>query len=209
MNPISQFRSAAYLLTLAAILSSFTCQNSQAQISDEPSTGDANVDVVEIAPEKVSVEGVVDDSKIAKRLKDIFESTGWFKDVDVTSKNGFVTIEGLADSNAHSDWASDIATRTTDVIGIRNNLEVDSTVKFADSMVVVGKSLDKQYRELLVRIPFLIAGLILLCITWLVSKLIHFGLDRLLNSRKGLRSSLKDLIKQLSSITVWLLGFLL
>ena len=166
-------------------------------------------EAVETAPDTVAVEGVVDDSKIAKRLQEIYEASGWFEDVEVTSKHGFITISGFADTDAHSNWAAEIATRTTDVIGVSNNLNVDSKLNFSDSMVVVGKSLDKQYREMLIRFPFLVAGLSVLIFTWIVSKLVGFALGKLLDSRKVLRSSLKDLIKQLSSITVWLLGILL
>lgn len=160
-------------------------------------------------PEKVAVENVADDKKIEMRLTGIFESTGWFPEMEVNSENGFVKLNGTADSDTHSEWATEIASKTKDVIGVSNQLKVDTGLNIRESMAVVGRSLDKQYREMLVQLPFLLAGLLVLVLTWIVSKAIGFLLARLVDSRDSLRASLKDLIKQLSSITIWLLGILL
>jgi small-conductance mechanosensitive channel len=180
--------------------------------AQEDTASDAQQTAPEVAeplPDAVAVEDIADDSKIARRLQGIYDSSGWFKEVKIEAKNGFVKIEGIADTDGHSAWATEIASKTTDVIGVSNNLEVDSKLNFADSMVVVGKSLDKQYRELLMRTPFLFAGMVVLGLTWLVSKVIGFALVQIVDSRDRLRANLKDLIKQLSSIAVWVAGVLL
>lgn len=160
-------------------------------------------------PDTVAVEGIADDSKIVKRLEGILDSSGWFDDTEVISRDGFVTLKGSTSSDEHSEWAEEIATRTTDVIGVNNELIVESKLNFSDSMRVVGQSLDKQYRELLLRLPFLIAGLVVLLFTWLTSRVSAFLHSRIFFNRSKIRSSLQDLIRQLMSISIWITGLLI
>ena len=161
------------------------------------------------APDAVAVENVTDDSKIEKRITDILEASKWFSSVEVTSTHGFVSLSGKADTDEHADWAEKIVTRTEDVIGVNNELSVESVVSFSESMSTVGTSLSKLYQDFLLRLPFLIAGVGILILTWLASIALKFLLARLLDSRKHIRWSLKDLIKQLATISLWIVGLLL
>ena len=161
------------------------------------------------APESVAVENVTDDSKIQQRITDILEASGWFSDVGVTSKHGFVVLSGKATTDENADWAETIALKTKDVIGVKNELSIESVVSFRESMSIVGESLSKLYQDFLLRLPFLVAGFGILVATWFASIAMKFILARLLDSRKGIRASLKDLIKQLLGIAVWIIGFLL
>ena len=191
---------------LASALLQSVC--SSAIANDQAASADQTSEAVATTPRKVSVEDVVDDLSIATRLTDIFEASGWFREVAVTSKHGFVQITGVADSDARKDWAGEIATRTTDVIGVKNGLTVESRLNFGEAMMVVGESLEKQYRELLARFPFLIAGVCVLILTWIVARLFSFAFVRFVDSREKLRSSLKDLLRQLSSTAIWAFGVL-
>ena len=170
---------------------------------DEPATP------VVPAPESVAVENVTDDSKIQQRITDILEASGWFSDVEVTSSHGFVTLSGTATTDENAAWAETIVLKTKDVIGVKNELSIESVVSFRESMSIVGESLSKLYQDFLLRLPFLVAGFGILVATWLASIAMKFILARLLDSRKGIRSSLKDLIKQLLGIAVWVIGLLL
>lgn len=173
------------------------------------STGGNSTDAISTTPDTVAVEDVSDDSKIQRRLQGILESSGWFENVQVKSKHGFVKIDGTTNHDEHSDWAERIASRTTDVIGVSNNLQVESHVNFSQSMGVVGKSLEKLYRDFLLRLPFFIAGIFVIILTGFASKLIGFLLSSFLENSWNLRSSLRDLIKQLTAISIWIVGFLL
>jgi small-conductance mechanosensitive channel len=155
----------------------------------------------------VEVENVAADSAIASRLQRIFESSNWYKSLDVRSDNGIVTLRGTADSEEHRDWASTTASRTKDVIAVINKLEVDANIDLGSSKQVVQQSLDSLWREFLVRSPLILAALIVLAFTTLLAKLVGWILLSLLANR-NLRSSLKDLIYQLSSIGVWIVGLL-
>ncbi len=162
----------------------------------------------DLTPTKiVEVDDVTEDSAIATRLRRIFESPGWYESLEVTSNNGIVTINGIADTNEHRDWASTTARRTQDVIAVINELDVEATVDLASSKDLVQESLDGLWRDFLVRSPLLFAALVVVTITALVSKLLGWCLVKLLGNR-GLRSSLKDLIYHLTSIAVWIIGLL-
>ena len=176
--------------------------------SSEGSDSEASVPAVP-APESVAVENVTDDSKIKRRITDILEASGWFSDVEVTSQHGFVMLSGKATTDENAAWAETIALKTKDVIGIKNELSVESVVSFRESMAIVGNSLTKLYQDFLLRLPFLVAGLGILIATWFASIGLKFVLAKVLDSRKRIRSSLKDLIKQLATITLWIAGFLM
>ncbi|TWT48036.1 Small-conductance mechanosensitive channel [Rubripirellula amarantea] len=155
----------------------------------------------------VEVDDVAADSDIAQRLRRIFESSGWYSSLDVGSDNGIVTLSGVADNNEHREWAAATASRTQDVIAVINKLEVDATVDLSSSKEVIALSLDSLWRDFLVRSPLLIAAIIVLAFTALLAKVVGWTLVKMLGNR-GLRSSLKDLIYQLASIAVWILGLL-
>lgn len=193
------------LLTLTLICMFANTSRAQNNVLQNESAAEAAA----VAPDTVAVEDLADDYKIVRRLQSIFESSGWFEDIEIKSENGFVNINGTTGKDEHAQWAKDIASRTTDVIGVNNNLEVDTRINFSQAMSVVGKSLDRLYRDFLLRVPFFIAGFFVILATWLASRFVAFLLSRILGNRSSVRPSLRDLIKQLSSISVWIVGFLL
>ena len=205
MRPRCDSLSNKFAFALIALI--FFAQPAYGQ-SGDGSEAEAAIPAVPV-PDAVAVENVTDDSKIEKRITDILEASKWFTEVEVTSSHGFVALSGKADTDEHAEWAETIVTRTEDVIGVNNELSVESVVSFSESMSTVGKSLSKLYQDFLLRLPFLVAGVGILILTWLASIALKFVLARLLDSRKRIRSSLKDLIKQLATITLWIVGFLL
>ena len=160
-------------------------------------------------PEAVAVENVTADSKIEQRITDILKASEWFSDVDVSATHGFVVLSGKATTDENAAWAEAITLKTKDVIGVKNELSIESVVSFSESMSTVGASLSKLYQDFLLRLPFLVAGVGLLIATYFASIVLKFLLAKILDSRKHIRSSLKDLIKQLATITLWIAGFLM
>lgn len=167
----------------------------------------ANDDASAPVANTVGVDNVTSDEAIAKRLSRIFESSGYFTDLQVESDSGIVTLHGVADNDEHRQWATSVAQRTQDVIAAINKLDVDSTVDIAESRDVVRESLGTLWTELLIRSPLLFAGLLILLITTLLAKLTGWLLVKVLGGR-GLRLSLQDLIYQLSSLGIWIIGLL-
>ncbi|KAA5539084.1 mechanosensitive ion channel [Roseiconus nitratireducens] len=156
----------------------------------------------------VAVDNVADDQKISRRLSDIFASANWFKQLEVKSDSGIVTLSGLADTEEHREWAGNVARKTQDVVAVVNRLQVDTTVDFSSSADVVRTSLDRLWRDFLVRLPLLVAGLVVIVATALFSKAVGWMVVRLLDRRK-IRVGLKDLCHQLLSIAIWVAGLLI
>lgn len=156
----------------------------------------------------VAVEDVVDDAAIEARLQEILTSTDWFADVNVTARSGIITLSGVADNSEHREWASNVAGNTEDVVAVINKLVVDDKIDFSSSAEVIGESLDALRRDFLIRLPLLIAAAIVLVFTVLTVKLVGWALYRILDRRR-LRTSLKDLLLQLTSIGLWVLGLLI
>ena len=176
--------------------------------SDDGTDSEATVPAVP-TPEAVAVENVTEDSKIEQRIAEILKASGWFSDVEVTSTHGFVVLSGKATTDENAAWAETITLKTKDVIGVKNELAIESVVSFSESMSTVGASLSKLYQDFLLRLPFIVAGIGILIATYFVSLALKFLLAKVLDSRKHIRASLKDLIKQLAIITLWIAGFLM
>lgn len=160
--------------------------------------------------ETVAVDGVSDDSAIRNRLIKIYaaaKNAGWLTDTDVVLDSGIVTLKGQADTDDHRQWAENVARKTEDVVAVINEITVKSEVDLESTKQVVTKSLDSLWTDFLKRSPLLIAALALLVITSLLAKAVAWTSHRLLDKR-GMRSSLKDLIYQLTSIAIWIVGFL-
>ena len=161
--------------------------------------------------ETVSVQNISDDDAIRDRLTKIFDSAkeaGWLSDAEVDLKSGIVTIRGQADTEEHRQWAENVARKTEDVVAVINELSIDSAVDLASTREVVTKSLDSLWTDFLVRSPLLVAALFVVLVTSLLSKLASWSIHRLLDNR-GMRTSLKDLVNQLSSIAIWIVGLLI
>ncbi len=161
--------------------------------------------------ETVEVDEVADDSAIRNRLTEIYASAGkagWLTDIDVVSDSGIVTLTGMADTTEHREWAANVARKTKDVVAVINELSVDTEIDLESTRQIVTRSLTALSTEFLVRSPLLIAALTVLLITGFASKANNWVLRRLLDQR-GMRTSLKDLIYQLSSIAIWIFGILM
>ncbi|WP_246151401.1 mechanosensitive ion channel family protein [Rubripirellula reticaptiva] len=192
------------LFRLLVLLLLFASVSSLAYSQDTPP---AEVEIANEPAATVAVDDVADDSAIAGRLRRIFESSGWYGDLNVSSDNGIVTLEGIATSADHREWAGNTARKTKDVIAVINKLDVDAIVDLTSSKEVVTQSLDTLWQDFLVRSPLLFAALVALMLTAVLARLASWLLFKILGNR-GMRSSLKDLIYQLGSLTVWIAGFL-
>lgn len=193
------------VVTVAFAIAILVCGVAAAQDQAE----NIQADAADTTPDTVAVEDVSADAKIAERLRKIYSASGWFEDVEVSSEDGFVTITGQADTDEHSTWAEEIARRTTDVIGVNNDLTVDSQVSFTHAMNVAGKSLSDLYRGFLMRLPFLVVGLGIIFLTWLAASIITTVVRKVLAGRSHIRSNLKDLLLKLTAIATWAVGLLI
>lgn len=195
------YRLLTCLTFLFALSASLAAQDAGSGDSTEPANAPA---------ETVAVDKVSDDSAIRERLTKIYDAAskaGWLTDSEVVLDSGIVTLTGQADTSEHREWAANVARKTQDVVAVINELTLDDSVDLQNTQEVVGNSLDSLWTDFLKRSPLLIAALIVLVITSLLAKACAWVAHRLLDQR-GIRSSLKDLVYQLTSIAIWILGLL-
>lgn len=184
--------------------------NSHALAQDASSSADSAVE--QNAPaDTVSVDNVTDDTRIRERLERIFEAAadaGWLDETQVKSDSGIVTLQGQASKDQHREWAGNVARKTEDVIAVVNEIKVDDTVDLQTTREVVEASLDALRIDFLQRSPLLAAGILMVFFTGLVSKLVGWVAQRVLDQRR-MRTSLKDLIYQLTSLAIWVVGLMI
>ncbi|MCO8122039.1 mechanosensitive ion channel family protein [Stieleria sp. TO1_6] len=159
----------------------------------------------------VAVDNVSDDSLILERLTKIFDAAtkaGWLTDTNVTIDSGVVTLEGIADNEEHREWAANVARKTEDVVVVINEVEVAGEVDLESTKLVVHESLNRLWKDFLVRSPLIFTAIVIVALTALLAKAIGWSIYRLLDNR-SLRHSLKDLVFQLTSIAVWIVGLLI
>ncbi|MCM2374225.1 mechanosensitive ion channel family protein [Aporhodopirellula aestuarii] len=186
-----------FILFIAIGCSTVSGQESSSTSTDTDPVSTATVEIDDVAP----------DQAIARRLTEIFESSGWFSDLSVSANSGIVTLEGVADTEEHQQWAANVAGRTQDVVFVINKLSIDPTVDLQSSRQIVQKSLGSLLQDFLIRSPLLIAALLVLVMTAILSNAVGWLFVKLLG-RRNLRPSLQDLIYQLSSIAIWIAGLL-
>lgn len=178
--------------------------------AQESGTGDGVSEQNQAPVQTVAVEEVTEDDAIRDRLEAIYQAAGdagWLGDVDVVINSGIVTINGQADTEEHRQWAGSVARRTEDVIAVVNQLTLDDSIDLKGTKEVVSNSLGSLWTDFLKRSPLLLAALAVLLATAALAKLISWIAHRLLDKR-GIRTSLKDLVYQLTSIAVWIVGLL-
>jgi hypothetical protein len=77
----------------------------------------------------VEVLSETDDADIARRLSRILTSTGWFERTKVEVREGVVTLDGIADTQEHREWARDLAAKTEGVVAVINRIETKADVR--------------------------------------------------------------------------------
>ncbi|MFG0264127.1 MAG: mechanosensitive ion channel domain-containing protein [Rhodopirellula sp. JB055] len=197
-------RSAVFLLAIFALALVPHAVEAQDASNSEAET-EANAPL-----QTVAVEDIVDDEAIRERLAEIFaaaESSGWLTDAEVNLESGIVTMRGQADTEEHRQWAETVARNTEGVVAVINELSINSAVDLVSTRNVVTHSLHSLWTDFLIRSPLLFAALIVVIATSLLSRLASWTVHRLLDKR-GMRTSLKDLIDQLTSIAIWVIGLL-
>lgn len=194
-NPMLRTMSLVIVLLLVQGLSG------QDQVGDDSATSNNEPSAT------VAVDDVVEDASIAERLSEVFATPGWFGDLSVVADNGIVTIKGTSDTAEHKEWATNVARKTEDVIAVINQLEVEAVVNLSTSKQTVTESLIALWKDFLVRSPLIAASILILVLTGLFAKLIGWAASKIFEHRR-MRASLKDLIYQLTSIAVWIVGIL-
>jgi len=171
-----------------------------AQNQTQPQTTDPD----EItAPERVDIEPVADDSEIQDRLARILNSIDWFEDPQVEVSDGVVFLNGSTQTADHKRWAGDLARNTQDVTAVVNRMEVLDPDIWDYEPAFTG--IQELWQNILSAVPFLIFGIAVMIIFWLISVLVAKVARAYLANRK-MNDLLQTIVARGIAIVVFLVG---
>lgn len=157
-------------------------------------------------PQKVEVEPVAQDRDIESRLLRILDATEWFAQPAVTVDQGVVFLSGLVDSEAHKEWAGELATKTQDVVAVVNRMTVveRSIWDLSPTWNELTSLAADTYRNS----PLLAIGFLLLLASWWFSRAATRIASRVFKGR--MRSELlRDVAARAVAVPVFIFGLYL
>ncbi len=214
LQPVKILKPLLIILSLSAILfGAGTELSAQAPpsapdtVSDSPNQNAGTSEGPPEAAQTVDVTGIVDDQNIQQRLQRVLKASGWFENAEVRVNSGVVFLKGTTKEDRYFEWAENVSRNTQDVVAVVNDIAVNDTLDLHAATSHVGTSLNKLWRDFLKRLPLLLAGVVVLIVTWLAARIAISIVGRMAESSR-LRNSLRDLLKQLTICGIWLTGFM-
>lgn len=157
-----------------------------------------------IAP--VTVEPSVADDKIAQRLEDIMDATGWYQIASVSVDDGIVYLDGATTTQDHRRWAESLAQNTEGVVAVVNRLEIDAG--FTNTFSRAGDEVLKLVGSIAESGPLFLLGIVVIVVSWFVARGVA-SLARMLLAGSVPSPLLLSVIVRAISIPVFLLGLYL
>lgn len=121
------------------------------------------------------------DQDAAERIERILTATGWFTDPAVTMDDGVVYLTGTVAEDEHKAWASDLAMKTPGVIAVVNKMDLVrmSALNFRPAVENLRNIASNWLRAL----PMMLFSLIVLVVTFLLSKLAVTRVQKWIDTR--------------------------
>ena len=152
---------------------------------------------------KVEVKPTARDHQIKGRLEAILNATGWFIDPQAEVKEGVVFLYGSTKEEEHKKWAGNLARNIEAVTAVVNKITITPTsIWSVQPMVAVLNELAVDFFKVL---PLLIFALIVLVITYFVSKIAIKAAKKTLKKRVA-SSLLLEVISRIFGFFIFLLG---
>jgi small conductance mechanosensitive channel len=186
------FLSILLLLLFSMPLNLFAQGQAQTTESDESAV-----------PERVDVAPVAEDSQIRDRLVRILSATEWFENPEVVVNDGVVFLSGSTETPDHKRWAGDLARNTQDVTAVVNRIEILDPDIWDYQPAFTG--MQELWRNIMSAVPFLIFGVVVLVIFWVISVLVAKGARIYLRNRT-MNDLLQNILARGIAIMVFLLG---
>ena len=164
---------------------------------------DADNKPVIATPDKIQVKPVAIDQDISGRLSRIFTATGWFRDINIRTDEGVVFLAGVAGDKSRREWAESVAQKTSDVVAVVNNITVEDRPILDFGAAII--SLKGLWRELIQLLPLLGIGLIVVFISYGLSKTTGSLAGRLASKRMH-SQLLQQMISSVIAVMVMLVG---
>ncbi len=171
----------------------------RAQSQNQPETPETDEAA---APVRVDVAPIAQDSQIRDRLTGIMTATEWFENPQVEVNDGVVFLSGSTESVENKRWAGDLARNTQDVTAVVNRIEVLNPDIWDYQPAFTG--LQELWRNIMSAIPFLIFGIVVLVIFWVISVLVARGARAYFAGRQ-----MNDLLQNIAARGIALVVFIL
>lgn len=172
-------------------------------LAAEPTTSEDDSSPTE---QTVNVNNITKDKDIAARLERILAASGWIQDSTVKVDQGVVILTGIANSQKHSDWAEDLAKRTSDVTAVINKIQLSKTDAWSlEPAKKEAKSLLERFNKAL---PTLAIVILILILTWIISRLFFKFINKILSKRID-SPFIQSLSAKLLTLPLLLIGFYL
>ncbi|MEQ8819521.1 MAG: mechanosensitive ion channel family protein [Sumerlaeia bacterium] len=161
-------------------------------------------EVSENLPERVDVEPVADDEKIATRLLRIMKATEWFDQPSVEVDEGVVFIGGTVDIERHREWIGQLAGKTESVVAVVNRVQVREKpfLDFSESWEEIRNLCKAFIREL----PLIVVSLVVFILTWILVRWAASLSDSLLK-RRFKNQILRSVAVKAIAVGLFVLGF--
>ncbi|KAA1261472.1 Small-conductance mechanosensitive channel [Rubripirellula obstinata] len=197
-------RSLSLLLVLSALACPGFAQDEAPTSEDVAAevTGDTEAADVNVA-DKVEVDPVNSDERIANRLREIMEATGWFESPTARVDRGVAFLEGTVDSKKHQAWAEATAMKTTDVVAVVNRVKVAEQPlwNFAPAM----ESLKQLGRETVGMLPLIVIALVIGIMSYYLAVL-SAKFTRWLTCNRIDSKLLRQVVGNVVAVAIFILG---
>jgi small conductance mechanosensitive channel len=158
------------------------------------------------APNQVNIKPSARDEEIRTRLKSILQATGWFNNPQVKVQEGVVFLKGQTDSTEYKQWAGNLARNTQDVVAVVNQIELTQPAIWDFRPALTGlRTLWQNFKR---SIPLLGFSLLVLIITWIITRLSIFA-TRVSLRRRITSPLLRNVLSYAVGTIVFLLGLYL
>ncbi len=142
------------------------------------------------------------DTAVGRRLTEVLDTSGWFENVEVRVLHGVAVIEGTTAEQPHKEWVTEMTRGIDGVVAVVNRIRVERSLVTANTLGVITGSVRSIWRDTVAHTPLIVAGLLVLILTALVSRLAQVVVRRVTDSMK-LRNSIQNLLSQLFTLGVW------
>lgn len=158
-----------------------------------------------LTDEKVKVEEVTADQRIAKRLMEIYRALGGMEDVEVKTVSGVVILSGKVQDTKVVETAVSLAQKTEGVIYVKSNLMVDNEIKHRIDPLKT--KLSAWWQNFTDKLPLILLALAVVVVANLLGKWIA-SWTRVFDA-VGLEGMPALLVKRLIRIVIVLIGIAL
>ncbi len=151
--------------------------------------------------DKIEVVPVNSDGRIAHRLFEIMQATGWFQSPAVEVEDGVVFLSGTAGTEAQRAWAEKTAMRTSDVVAVVNRISLRPRPLFdwqqaTGSLRTMLQGFLSELPLYLVALIVILAGYFIACLTARMTRAFYGGQE-------------SKLLRQVVASVVWAIVFLI